>query len=198
MSQVDVVLLSGGGLLALGLLLALALVVRSGRRRAAAERADLEEGLRRSREQVEALARRVEDLTSDVQSARRATVEDREYVITTLAEAAGATVARAEVPAPRPAVPLDVEQRVVEGLGRIDDRSALGRRVVDTGVGLLAAVHGVRRALRAEHLDRAAAEAHVARRRSRRLRRQELREAKRLLRAVKAQRLVRVEQEDAA
>ena len=198
MTVVDGVLVAASALVLLGLVLA----VRRARRRAAHERATLEDGLRRSQEQVEALARRVEDLTTEVQSARRATdsaAADREYVITTLAEAAVATGSRGDAPlAPRTAPPLDVEQRVVEGLGRLDDRSVVGRRVVEAGVSLLAAAHGVRRALQPEHLDRAAAEAHVARRRSRRLRRQELREAKRLLRAVKAQRPVRLEEEDAA
>jgi hypothetical protein len=198
MTVVDGVLVAASALVLLGF----ALAVHRGRRRAAHERARLEDGLRRSQDQVEALARRVEDLTTEVQSARRATdsaAADREYVITTLAEAAVATGSRADAPlVPRTSPPLDVEQRVVEGLGRLDDRSVVGRRVVETGVSLLAAVHGVRRALQPEHLDRAAAEAHVARRRSRRLRRQELREAKRLLRAVKAQRPVRLDEEDAA
>ena len=187
-----------GALLLVALLVAL-LVLRAARRRAA-ERASLEEGLRRSRLQVEELAQRVEDLSAEVQTARRASVSaaaDREYVITTLAEATLTTGARPAEPV-RAAAPLDVETRVVESLGRIDDRSVLGRKVVETGVSLLAAAHGVRRALHPEHLDRAAAEAHVARRRSRRIRRQELREAKRLLRAVKAQRPVRLDEESAA
>ncbi len=112
---------------------------------------------------------------------------DREYVITTLAEATLTTTTRDDVLPQRPAAP-GIEHRVVEHLGRLDDGTAVRRRLVEAGVSLLATVHGARRALRPEHLDRAAAEAHVARRRSRRLRRAELREAKRLLRAVKAQR----------
>jgi hypothetical protein len=197
MTDVDPGLVAAGALLVLALVVVLVVLTGSrSRRRAAAERAALEDGLRRSQEQVEALARRVEDLTCEVQGARRAeatAAADREYVITTLAEAALST--RDEDPAPGPA-PLDVEQIVVESLGRLDDRSPVGRRLVDAGVGLLATAHGVRRALRPEHLDRAAAEAHVARRRSRRLRRQELREARRLLRAVKAQRPVRMDPTD--
>ena len=60
--------------------------------------------------------------------------------------------------------------------------------------GLSAALADGWLAARGQHeRDRAAAEAHVARRRSRRVRRQELREAKRLLRAVKAQRPVRLD-----
>ena len=189
MTLVEAVLVGAGALLLLALVLLVARVVR---RRAAAERAALEDGLRRSQQQVEALAERVEELSEQVRTARRASdaAADREYVITTLAEA---TLTTREESGPRATSPLDVEQRVVEGLGRLDDRTLVGRRVAEAGVSLLATVHGVRRALRPEHLDRAAAEAHVARRRSRRVRRQELREAKRLLRAVKAQRTVRVE-----
>ncbi|GAA1911605.1 hypothetical protein [Nocardioides marmoribigeumensis] len=192
MSQLDLALGAAGALLVLGLVL---VVVRRARSRSAAERAALEAGLRRSQEQVEALASRVEELTAEVHSARRASdavAADREYVITTLTEAA-LTHGPQDDPAPRRTAPLDVETRVLEGLGRLDDRSVVARRVTDAGVSLLAAAHGVRRALRPEHLDRAAAEAHVARRRSRRVRRQELREARRLLRAVKAQRPARVE-----
>jgi hypothetical protein len=193
MTVVDAGLTALAALLLLGLA---ALVVARGRRRAAAEREALEQGLRDSREQVEQLARRVEDLRAEVQTTRRASVAaaaDREYVITTLAEATASTgvAPRTDEPVRRPA--LDLESRVVDSLGRVDDRSPVGRRVVEAGVSLLAAAHGVRRALQPEHLDRAAAEAHVARRRSRRTRRQELREAKRLLRAVKAQRPTRVE-----
>ena len=172
--------------------------LRRTRVRAAAERAALQDGLQRSQEQVEALSRRVEDLSDEVRTAQQATdlaAADREYVITTLHQA---TLSTDEPAQPLTHVPLHVEERLVEGLGRIDRASLVGRRVVEAGVSVIATVHGVRRALQAEHLDRAAAEAHVARRRSRRQRRQELREAKRLLRAVKAQRPVRLSQEDAA
>jgi hypothetical protein len=194
MTLVEAVLVGAGALLALGLL---GLAARA-RSRAAAERRLLEEGLRRSREQVDALAGRVEELSAQVDTARRATdsaAADREYVITTLHQA---TLSTDEPAQPLAHVPLHVEERLVEGLGRIDRASLVGRRVVEAGVSVIATVHGVRRALQAEHLDRAAAEAHVARRRSRRQRRQELREAKRLLRAVKAQRPSRVGEERVA
>jgi hypothetical protein len=185
-----------------GALLVLAVPVLLGLRRtrvrAAAERAALQDGLQRSQEQVEALSRRVEDLGDEVRTAQQATdlaAADREYVITTLHQA---TLSTDEPAQPLAHVPLHVEERLVEGLGRIDRASLVGRRVVEAGVSVIATVHGVRRALQAEHLDRAAAEAHVARRRSRRQRRQELREAKRLLRAVKAQRPSRVGEERVA
>ena len=190
-TELDDVLRLVGALLVLGVPLLLGL--RRTRARATAEREALQEGLQRSQDQVEALSRRVEDLSDEVRTARRATdaaVADREYVITTLHEATRSTGVVEAAPAPRHPS-LDVETRVVEGLGRIDRASLVGRRVVEAGVSVVATVHGVRRALQAEHLDRAAAEAHVARRRSRRVRRQELREAKRLLRAVRAQRPVR-------
>lgn len=181
-----------GALLVLGIPVVLGL--RRTRSRAAAQRATLEDGLQRSQEQVEALSQRVEDLSDEVRTAQRASdaaATDREYVITTLN--------RAALPVPHPAHgPLEVEERLVDQLGRIDRTSLAGRRVVEAGVSVIATVHGVRRALQAEHLDRAAAEAHVARRQSRRLRRQELREARRLLRAVRAQRPVRVDEEQVA
>ena len=58
-------------------------------------------------------------------------------------------------------------------------------RAVDLAVQGVALAHGVRRALNPETLDRAAAEAHVARRRSRRVRRAEVREARRLVRHLR-------------
>ncbi len=187
-SDYDDVLRLAGALLVLAVPVLLGL--RRTRARRAAERAALEDGLQRSQQQVEALSDRVEALSDEVRTARQASVAaaaDREYVITTLNEVAGVPPAS---PAQHPVV--HAEERLVEGLGRIDRGSLVGRRVVEAGVSVIATVHGVRRALQPEHLDRAAAEAHVARRRSRRQRRAELREAKRLLRAVKAQRPVRL------
>lgn len=201
MSDLENLLPLVGAVLVLGIPVLLGL--RRTRSRAAAQRATLEQGLQRSQEQVEALSQRVEDLSGEVRTAQRAAdhaAEDREYVITTLNQAAlstGVLVERpADLPVPQPA--LQVEERLVEQLGRVDRASLVGRRVVEAGVSVIATVHGVRRALQAEHLDRAAAEAHVARRQSRRQRRQELREAKRLLRAVKAQRPSRVGEERVA
>lgn len=173
--------------------LALLLVLRARSRRLARERTALQDGLRRSQQQVETLAAQVADLGAEVRAARRTAEVEREYVVTTLAEAAEVSQVRLAgddaVPTRQPtSLPRLLETRVLERLERVETRTPLGRRAVESAVSVVAAAHGARRALRPEHLDRAAAESHVARRRSRRARKQELREAKRLLRAVKAQR----------
>jgi type II secretory pathway component PulM len=172
------------------------LLVRSARARRARVTAQLEE----SRAEVALLGRRVEELSQEVLEARRLAPERsderapdraqdrstvREYVITSLA--AGAAGA-----APRPVatgaekVPLGrvLEDQLVGSLARQQDRSALRRQVVEAVVRTVSLGHGLRRALTPDNLDRAAAEAHVARRRSRRIRRRELKEARRLLRVV--------------
>jgi len=160
------------------------LAVRRSRRRQAA----LDALLERSRSEVESLSAKVEQLSAEVQAGRAAqqrreqeleTVRERGYVITTLAgQAADAGAVTA------PGRPLRrLEDRVLGGLA--GDRSRLGSRAVDAVVEVMALGHGVRRALAPENLDRAAAEAHLARRRSRRTRRQEVRQARRVLRAVR-------------
>lgn len=176
-------------------LLSTALLVVSVRR-SVRSRQLLEAQLAQSRQEVSELARAVAGLSRQVESAQRAGVAEREYVITTLAEAAGV----AELGAPgqsfaqpsiRPvtgaAVVEVLEEQAVSRLAEVDTSRPWGARLADAGVKALALGHGVRRALSEENRDRAAAEAHVARRRSRRTRRQELREARRLLRALRAQ-----------
>ena len=71
-------------------------------------------------------------------------------------------------------------------LARHQGVSSVHDRAVDLAVQGVALAHGVRRAVSPATLDRAAAEAHVARRRARRTRRAELREARRLVRHVRA------------
>jgi hypothetical protein len=170
-----------------------ALLVRSARARRAGVTAQLEE----SRAEVALLGRRVEELSQEVLQARRLAGQEqsdersqdrstvREYVITSLA--AGATgAAPRSVATGADKVPLGrvLEDQLVESLARQQDRSALRRQVVEVVVRTVSLGHGVRRALTPDNLDRAAAEAHVARRRSRRIRRRELKEARRLLRVV--------------
>jgi type II secretory pathway component PulM len=169
------------------------LLVRSARARRARVTAQLEE----SRAEVALLGRRVEELSQEVLQARRLAGQERsdersqdrstvrEYVITSLA--AGATgAAPRSVATGADKAPLGrvLEDQLVGSLARQQDRSALRRQVVDVVVRTVSLGHGVRRALRPDNLDRAAAEAHVARRRSRRIRRRELKEARRLLRVV--------------
>ncbi len=115
--------------------------------------------------------------------------QDREYVITSLGDpdAETAHVVRLTEAPDRPAASALLEQQLLGTRARHRDRSALRARAVDVVVRTVALGHGVRRALAPDVLDRAAAEAHVARRRSRRDRKREEREARRLLRAVKAQ-----------
>ncbi len=92
----------------------------------------------------------------------------------------------ARTPGPAQALARAMETQVVAALARHQGVSSLRDRAVDLGVHGVALAHGVRRALSAETLDRAAAEAHVARRRSRRVRRAEVREARRLVRHLRA------------
>ena len=156
---------------------AVVLLTRSWRRR----RTGLDAALLRSREAVEALSRKVEELTQEVVRARRTAEQDREYVITSLTEEEpGRLDHRAVhgselVPATeRPAVGRLLEDQLVQALARQPD-SAVRRRWTDLAVTAVALGHGVRRAMSADVLDRAAAEAHVARRRSRRERRRQVR-----------------------
>ena len=156
---------------------AVVLLTRSWRRR----RAALDAALLRSREEVESLSRKVEELTQEVVRARRTAERDREYVITSLTEEEPrrldprAVHSSELVPATeRPAVGRLLEDQLVLALARQPD-SAVRRRWTDLAVTAVALGHGVRRAMSADVLDRAAAEAHVARRRSRRERRRQVR-----------------------
>lgn len=158
-------------------------------RSAARRRTALDAEVARSRAEVESLSRRVEELSEEVVRARRLADEDREYVITSLGDHVADTggVARQSgvvVPGParRPMGRL-VEDRLVQALSARTDAAAGRSPVAQLTVRTLSVAHGVRRALSPDVLDRAAAEAHVARRRSRRERKREIREARRLLRA---------------
>jgi hypothetical protein len=137
---------------------------------------------------MSSLHQRVEELSDEVVEARARADQDREYVITSLGDPDELALRPAGPAAPaRPQVGELLEQRLVAELARHRDGSALRTRAVDVVVKVVALGHGVRRALSPDVVDRAAAEAHVARRRSRRSRKREEREARRLLRAVKAQ-----------
>lgn len=170
-----------------------------------ARRRQVDAELALARRQVDALEQRLDEVSAEVAETRRSgppdRAGDREYVITTIGEVQHAdrtqdagrfTVA----PPPSPARPL--EERLLEALTRHQDGSRLRSRTVGVAVKVTAASHGVRRALRPEVRDRAAAEAYVARRRSRRARRQELREARRLLRVVRSREASAETDEDAA
>lgn len=100
-------------------------------------------------------------------------------------DAAGSASRTARTTGAAQALAGAVETRVVTALARHQGVSSLRDRAVDLGVQGVALAHGVRRALSAETLDRAAAEAHVARRRARRVRRAEVREARRLVRHLR-------------
>ena len=148
--------------------------------------------LDRSRHEVELLSRKVTELSDEVVRARRTADQDREYVITSLGSesgtALGAATAEGGRPLARPAtesgrqpVSRALEDQLVEALARQPRTSRVRARAVDLAVRSVAFGHGVRRALSADVLDRAAAEAHVARRRSRRERRRQLRDARRVV-----------------
>jgi hypothetical protein len=184
----DVVLAACAGLV-LCLLGGLLLAHAARRRRAA-----LDAELARSRTDVESLSRKVEELSDEVVRARHAAELDREYVITSLAGEGGADVPP-QVGAPhlpvtspvRPPVGQVLENQLVDALARRPQGSAARARAVDLVVRTVSVAHGLRRALSPDVLDRAAAEAHVARRRSRRQRRREVRQARRLVRGVAAE-----------
>jgi hypothetical protein len=180
--SLDVVLAASAGLV-LCAALAGFLAVRAARRR----RAALDVELARSRQEVETLSRKVAELSDDVVRARRAADQDREYVITSLT-GEGRTAEPLEpqrlLPAPhRVQVGRVLQDQLVEALARQPRGSALRDHAVQLVVRTVATGHGLRRALSPDVLDRAAAEAHVARRRSRRERRRQVRLARRLVRA---------------
>ncbi len=181
---------------ATGAVAALLLVTVLTARAARARREELAAELARARADVEALGGRVAVLAEELEETRRAAAADHEHVITSLAgsglggrdpagsgaaEQPGSGVLEARLlSAHRPSRGRVIEGRLVDGLAR--SGSSASGRVADLFVRTLAVGHGVRRALAPEVLDRAAAESHVARRRSRRDRRKELRDARRLLR----------------
>ena len=175
------------------LLVALVAVLVGAARRARTSRRRVEEQLAGSRTEVAELAAQVTRLAAEVEAGRRRSAEDHGYVITTLTEAAqvsGSAPAQGLGPSGTPLAEV-LEQQAVSRLAQVDTSTRVGTRLAELGVKAVALTHGVRRALSQENLDRAAAEAHVARRRSRRTRRQELREARRLLRTVRAQQPLR-------
>lgn len=173
------------GLLLGGLVAALLVVlVVTGRVRAAArrDREAMVAELVRSQARLEALDEQVAVLSGAVAEARASAEEARRssgYVITALAP-------REEfLPAPVPPTSRLVEERVVDLLARDSRPSIRHDRVVAVAVRTLALGHGLRRTLSADVLDRAAAAAHIARRRSRRERRRDEKEARRLVRQVR-------------
>ncbi len=174
-------------------------------------RAGLAADLARSQAEVDALARKVDDLSAEVSRARRRAAEDREYVITSLGTegtgdgAAGQPTGHTRDVAARRAEPLPaaagapsppagsrlgraLEDRLLAAVARRSGGPPVRQGVTDAAVRAASVAYGVRRALSPDVLDRVAAEAHVARRRSRRARRREIREARRLLRAVSTDR----------
>jgi TolA-binding protein len=163
-------------------------VVRAGR----ASRRQQDAELARARAEVDSLHERLDQLSDEVvrsrqeaEQQRRRDLEHREYVITSLAATGGTPE---EPVLPRPAPVQVLEEQLVAALARQQGRSPLRTRAVDVAVRTVALGHGVRRALTPANLDRAAAESHVTRRRSRRARKQELRQARRLVRAVRTHR----------
>ena len=179
---------------------ALVVVLLVLRRRAAVERdrrERLERELATARSDVADLGRRLDSLGQEVVEARR-TAElaaarsehgpsQGEFVITSLGDggtevrASGLGESRRELAVRRPGPAL--EERLVQVANRHADTSA-GAAATRLLVRTAALGHGVRRALSPDVLDRAAAEATVARRRSRRDRKREDRVARRVLRTV--------------
>lgn len=191
MSPVALIAVAGAATAVAALALVAALLAR-GR----AGRRATDEQLRRSRAEVEALGHQVATLAGEVERAQeaaraagRAAQADREYVITSLAQPGGGDGPgeRVVVGIGRRSLGEALEEQLVAALAR--RRRATARPVTGLVVRTAAVAHGVRRALSPDVLDRAAAEAHVARRRSRRDRRRQEREARRLLRAVRTQRV---------
>ena len=177
----DAAMLAAAAVIGFGAILLTALLLRSRRRR----RAALDATLARSREEIDSLSRKVAELSTEVDRARQETARDREYVITSLGDGERPEAGTGLLPASvRPPVGRLVEDRLVEALARRPGASAVPAGVVDLVVRTVALGHGLRRALSPDVLDRAVAEAQVARRRSRRSRRREVREARRLVRAV--------------
>ncbi len=188
------------GALAGGLVLVVLSVMVAGRRRERrliAEKSALQVELARSQAAVGQLSAQVDALGLQLAEARRVLQDARshqpEYVITSLTQKAAtgdvsSTTSIAALLPARTGPAAHLEDQLVGALARHQDVSPFRAHVVEIVVKTVALGHGVRRALSPDVLDRAAAESHVARRRSRRNRKREEREAKRLLRAVKDQR----------
>jgi hypothetical protein len=178
----DVALAACAGL-ALCAALAGWLGVRAARRR----RAVLDAELARARHEVDSLSRKVAELSDDVtRAARRTADQDREYVITSLGDGDPAPeppAAQLVLGPSRAPVGKVLEDQLVEVLARQPVESTGRARAVQLVIRTVSVGHGLRRALSPDVLDRAAAEAHVARRRSRRQRRRQVRHARRLVRA---------------
>jgi hypothetical protein len=167
-----------GGLVAV--LLVVLVVLARDRAAARRDREALAAELARSQARLGALDERVTELTGAVAAARASAEEARRssgYVITALAPR--------DEPAPALTPGRAVEERVVDLLARDARPSSRHDRMVAVAVRTIAFGHGLRHTLSGEVLDRAAAEAHVARRRSRRERRRDEREARRLVRQVR-------------
>jgi hypothetical protein len=165
-------------------------------RSARAERDRLDRELHVSRDTVAELDRRLAELSDEVTKTR----DHRDYVITSLAgdaassdrvsagahpQSDGAALLPYDERRDRLSVARVVQEQLVGALARHQDVSRLRAKAVDVVVRTVALGAGVRRALSPDVLDRAAAEAHVARRRSRRERRRELREARRVVRGAR-------------
>lgn len=145
--------------------LAMLLSVLAGRRRLRRELAE-------SRVRLEELTRRVEAATAPAPDPQPGAVvpAEREYVITAVGEPGGAQ-------------PRSQEQRAVAPVSARQFASvALGESLVR----VVALGYGVRRALSAENRNRIAFEVRREVRRSRKQRRRDLKEAKRVLRTVGA------------
>jgi len=200
--------LTAAATLGLTSLVLLVVVVRRAHRRRSSARSTrsgalaYEQQLAHSQQQIDRLGARVEELSADVaraESVARTSTASRpeQYLITTLAELdsddeavvsprpSREAVVREPV-ARRPQLGAALEGRIVGALARHQGVSSVRDRAVDLAVQGVALAHGVRRAMTPETLDRAAAEAHVARRRSRRVRRAEVREARRLVRHLRS------------
>lgn len=196
----ELIVVLAASLLAVGVVVALVLRGERSRRR------QLDAELTLARSEVGALVQRLDEVSAEIAEARRSSVADRaaerEYVITTIGEVdltdAQAAEAGRFTAAPPPSASRLMEERLVEALSRQREGSRLRSSTVTVAVKVAAASHGVRRALRPEVRDRAAAEAYVARRQSRRARRHELREARRLLRVVRSREASTAADEDAA
>ena len=168
------------------------------RRRAAAEQArrqDLEHALEQARTDVAALGTRLDVLGHEVlearhtaeraaaRSAQPASRTEREFVITSLGDTEQHPPRQ---PAGASQTGSGLQPRLFAGLLRAVSRhdGPPSGAAAELLVKAAALGHGVRRALSPDVLDRAAAAATVARRRSRRDRKRELREARRVLRSV--------------
>jgi hypothetical protein len=154
---------------------------RASRRRASG-------AVQRSRDEMAALAARVDELSGEVDRVRRAREEEhREYVITTLAPPApdqgAADVADAVAVVGPGATGALLQRRLVTAIRRTTANRPAEEVLVALAVRTVAVGHGVRRALSPANRDRIAWEMRRAARESRRARKQEVRAARRQARA---------------